>query len=86
MLSLIFALTLSAQPAAPTEPADPAAQPAAQVTKVSKAHQITCKWRTNAGGHRLEICQTNRQWRDDQIENQKRIDDFQKRALHTPPR
>ena len=84
MLSLILALTVAGQPA-PAEPVAPA-QPVAQVTKVSKADQISCKWRTNSGGHRLEVCQTNRKWRDDQIENQKRVDDFQKRALHTQPR
>ena len=82
MLSLILALTIAGQPAAATDPAAPV-KPATQVTKVSKADKITCKWRTNAAGHRLEVCQSNRRWRDDQIENQKRIDDFQKRALHT---
>ena len=86
MLSLILALTVvSAEPAAATQPMD-AAEPPARVTKVSKMDQVVCKWRTNGAGHRLEICQTNRQWRDDQIESQKRFDDFQKRALQTQPR
>ena len=85
MLSLVLALTIVAAQPATTEPVAPA-QPVATVTKVSKADQITCKWRTNGAGHRQEVCMTNRQWRDDQIENQKRFDDFQRRALHTQPR
>ena len=81
MLSLILAMTVVT-----AEPAAAPAQPAAQVTKVSKMDQVVCKWRTNGAGHRMEICQTNRQWRDDQIENQKRFDDFQRRALTQQPR
>jgi hypothetical protein len=85
MLSLILALTVVTADPPSTAPA-PAAEPAAVVTKVSKMDQVVCKWRTNAAGHRMEICQSNRQWRNDQIENQKRIDDFQRRALHTQPK
>ena len=85
MLSLILALTVvTADP--PTSEAPLAPEPAARVTKVSKMDQVVCKWRTNSGGHRIEVCQTNRQWRDDQIESQKRFDDFQRRALTQSPR
>jgi hypothetical protein len=80
MLSLILAMAVVAAEPAPAPP------PAATVTKVSKMDQVVCKWRTNGAGHRMEVCQTNRQWRDDQLESQKRFDDFQKRALHTQPR
>jgi hypothetical protein len=80
MLALIFALAV----------ADPAAAPApmaaeAPVAKVSKQDRVTCKWIVNGGGISQHICMTAREWRNDQMERQRRVDDFQRRALTTSP-
>jgi hypothetical protein len=82
MLALIFALAATDPAAAAPAPA-PAAAPAA---KVSKQDRVTCKWVTNGGGISQHICLTAREWRNDQIEWQRRVDDFQRRALTTSPR
>ena len=81
MLSLIFALAL-AEPSAAAAPA-PLPEPAA---KVAKAEAVTCKWVTNSGGIAIHVCRTGREWRLDQIERQRRVDDFQRRALTVVPR
>jgi hypothetical protein len=82
MVTLAFALALSMAQAAP----DAAPAPATPATKVSKADTVTCKWVTNSGGIANRICLTGRQWRNEQLERQRRVDDFQRRALTTSPR
>ena len=78
MIALILALSLAQS--------EPAAEAAPRVAKVAADNPITCKWVTNSGGFALEVCRTKHDWRLDQIERQRRVDDFQRRALHTQPR
>jgi hypothetical protein len=82
MLSLILALALSEPTAAPPPEAPP---PHAEKVRVSKQEQVTCRWMNTPSGIARHICMTNRAWRDDQIERQRHLDDFQRRALTTSP-
>jgi hypothetical protein len=83
MLSLILALVV-AEPTATTAPvAAPAPQPA---PKIAKADQVTCKWLTGKGGIVRQVCATKKQWRDEQMERQQRVDEFQRRQLTISPR
>ena len=81
MLAFVLALAVSCPAAAPAHTAD-----VAKPIKVSKQEKVTCKWITTGGGISQHVCLTGRQWRDDQIERQRRVDDFQRRALTTSPR
>lgn len=83
MLSLLFALAL-AEPAA-VEQAAPLAAPA-PVVKAAKPNPVTCRWVTNSGGIALNVCKTKREWRLDQMERQRRVDDSQRRAMTIPGR
>jgi hypothetical protein len=80
MLTLILALVV-AEPAASTAPAAaPAPQPA---PKVAKSEKVTCKWIAGSGGTARQVCATDKQWRNEQMERQQRVDEFQRRALTT---
>ena len=82
MLALIFALAVADPAAAAPAPTPDAAPPA----KVSKQDKITCKWVNTYSGIARQVCMTGREWRLDQIERQRRVDDFQRRALTSGPR
>jgi hypothetical protein len=83
MLSLILAL-VAAEPSTTAQPvAQPVSEPAA---RVAKAKKVTCKWVVSKGGIAREVCATGNQWRDDQIERQQRVDEFQRRQLTISPR
>jgi hypothetical protein len=84
MLSLILALALSEPATATTPPTAPPPQPVEKV-RYSKADQVTCKWVSTAGGIARHVCMTSRDWRNDQIERQRHVDDFQRRALTVMP-
>ena len=79
MLSLVFAL-IAAEPAVATQPVA-AAEPPARVVKVSKMDAVSCKWVVSKGGMARQFCLTNREWRDNQIERQQRINEFTRRQL-----
>ena len=80
MLSLILALSM----AQASPPPPPTLTPAE--ARAAKAEAVTCKWVVNSGGIAIHVCRTGREWRLDQIERQRRVDDFQRRALHIQPR
>ena len=83
MLSLILALVV-AEPAATTAPA--AAPPPQPAPKVAKADAVTCKWMTGKGGIARQVCATNKQWRNEQLNRQQSVDEFQRRQLTISPR
>jgi hypothetical protein len=83
MLSLILALAL-ADPAAAVPPEAP--PPMVEKARYSKAQTVSCKWVTNSGGIAQRVCMTSRGWRNEQIERQRNVDDFQRRALTVGPR
>ena len=80
MLSLILALTVAAQPAAPTQTTDPA-RPTAQVVRTAQSGALKCKWVVTKSGMARQFCLTGREWRDHQIERQQRLNEFTRRQL-----